>query len=75
MGSSFLIDRPVVGCSVTLAETCHPGPGDRPKRETGRHQAQADGQALSSACACSLARNRMDASSRGKPSMKAGPKA
>lgn len=42
---------------------------------TDRHQAQADGQALSRTCTCSLASSRRDASSRAKPSAKAGPKA
>lgn len=40
----------------------------------GRHQVQADGQALSRACTCSLASSRKDASSRVKPSVKPGPK-
>lgn len=49
---------------------------DRPRRggRACRHQAHAGGQALSRACACSLASSRRDVSSRVKPSTKAGPK-
>ena len=65
---SFLID--------SLAYVYHPRPLGQVK-EGGlcRHQAQAGGHALSIACACSLASNRKDVSSRVKPSMKAEPRA
>lgn len=48
---------------------------DRRRREGWVGPTQAGGQALSRTCACSLASSRKDASSRGKPSVKAGPKA
>lgn len=65
---SFLID--------SLAYIYHCGPLRQAKEgELCRHQAQAGGQVLSRACACSLASSRKDASSRVKPSMKAEPRA